>query len=113
MMDNLTQLLDGTLQTLEAIPFRDLEKLNSSLRIAAYFPKNSRSLATNLRKDLFNIQEPRLLVITAHLYFDYILNRALERESPLSSRMNKSTFATRLQELASKQLVRSEMTSDL
>lgn len=42
-----------------------------------FFPRKSKSLSRNFWKDVVEITEPRLLVITGHLYLDYILERYL------------------------------------
>jgi hypothetical protein len=57
-------------------------------------PKRSKNITKNLIKDVYTTNEPRLLVITGHLYFDYILSRMLEREQHnLSKRQSESFYA--------------------
>src|SRR5687767_9325874 len=80
--------------------FRDLSQVSPSkypelLKFPSYpFAKRSKILTINLLKDVNQIEHPRLLVITGHLYFDYILYRMLDREQHnLNARQQESFHA--------------------
>lgn len=78
---------------LKDVPLSDLPKLLEE-SYQDLFPKKSKTLITNLLKDISLTSEPRLLVIIGHLYFDYILEKILEREAiPLSQRKRESFYA--------------------
>jgi len=61
-----------------------------------FLPKQSKSLITNLIKDVLAVSEPRLLVITGHLYFDYILGRIVQEESIELSKKEFESFSHKL-----------------
>jgi len=90
--------LRSALSAVDEIPFRDLGRKTSVSVLADFFPRRSKSLTSNVGKSLFSIDDPLLLVITVHLYFDHILLLACGR-SGLSRRTEESTFANRLSEL--------------
>ena len=67
------------------IPFEDI------------MPKISRSLSSNLVKDVFVIKDPRLLVIAIHLYWDYILGRITAVYQSNLSKRDRQSFFLKLQ----------------
>ena len=50
-----------------------------------FLPQKSKSLSRNFWKDVVEIIEPRLLVITGHLYLDYILERYLVNKTQIKN----------------------------
>ena len=53
------------------------DHLKEYVGLVDLLPHTSSALITNAVKDVMAIDEPRLLVITGHLYLDYILYRML------------------------------------
>ena len=81
--------------------FRDLGKITPSnypklLQRPYYpyypFPKKSKILSTNLLKDVNYTDEPRQLVMIGHLYFNYILQQMLNKESHNLSAWQQESF---------------------
>jgi hypothetical protein len=62
-----------------------------------FSPRNSKALTTNLVKDINSVNEPRLLVLTGHLYFDYILEKMLDRETNNLTPRQKESFYAKLE----------------
>jgi hypothetical protein len=82
-------------RALTAVPKRDFAKLNAAINgFASLLHKQRRALSTMLIADTWRISEPRLLVITGHLYFEYILNLLLQRKG---LRVRRDTFGAKLQ----------------
>jgi hypothetical protein len=90
--------LRSALFAIDEIRFRDLNQKNPLSLLADFFPRHSTSLTRNLTKSLFSIEDPLLLVLTVHLYFDHTLLVACRRAG-LSRRTQNSFFANRLSEL--------------
>ncbi len=67
------------------------------LPLNIFSPRKSKSLATNLIKDINSVNEPRLLVLVGHLYFDYILGKILDREPNNLSQKQKESFYAKLE----------------
>ncbi|HEU0144094.1 MAG TPA: hypothetical protein VFQ47_04855, partial [Nitrososphaera sp.] len=63
-------------QALREIPASNLPKV-LEFPLNTFSPKKSKALTTNLVKDVNSVNEPRLLVLIGHLYFDYILGKML------------------------------------
>lgn len=59
--------------------------------------KRSKIFINNLLKDVFATTEPRLLVISGHLYFDYILLRMLDREHHTLNKRQVESFHAKLE----------------
>jgi hypothetical protein len=96
--EGLHKRLRTALVALDEIRFRDLSRGNTLSVLADLLPRHSKSLTTNLIKDLFSLEDPLLLVLTVHLYFDRIVALAC-RHAGLSRRVQTSTFANRLDKL--------------
>ena len=62
-----------------------------------YLPRKSKALTTNLMKDITSVNEPRLLVLTGHLYFDYILEKMLDNESHSLNKQQRESFHAKLE----------------
>jgi hypothetical protein len=65
--------------------------------LGAFSPKKSIALTTNLIKDVNSVNEPRLLVLIGHLYFDYILGKMLDREPNNLTKRQKESFYAKLE----------------
>ena len=74
--DRFNDYLRNALFALEEIPFRKLKNASTLSPVASLLPKSSTSLISNLNKDLLLIDDPRLAIITVHLYYDHILHLA-------------------------------------
>lgn len=83
--------------------FRQLARLTPSAHVKPAYthsvdllPKRSKALGTNLIKDVMKIEESRLLVITGHLYLDYILYRMLAIQGNVQATQADESFSRRL-----------------
>jgi hypothetical protein len=65
--------------------------------LSEYMPRKSKALITNLIKDVSSVKEPRLLVITGHLYFDYILEKMLDKEPHSLNKQQRESFHAKLE----------------
>jgi hypothetical protein len=88
--------IDAIFDHFKRMPFSDFPKLQS-MWLNSILPKNSKALTTNLMKDIGGVEEPRLLVITIHLYFDYILQKMLDKESHNLSKRQQESFYAKLE----------------
>lgn len=93
--------IEAMFQDLSKVPITDYPKLRDTLTIVN-MPKNSKSLGNNLLKEIFSINESRLLVITGHLYFDYILEKMLDQEPNNFTVRQRESFHAKLEFLASR-----------
>ena len=56
--------------------------------------RKPKGLSSNMLKDIGSVNEPRLLVLTGHLYLDYILGKMVDREpNNLTQRQKESFYA--------------------
>jgi len=62
-----------------------------------YLPRKSKALTTNLIKNINSQQEPRLLVLTGHSYFDHILEKMLDREPTSLNKQQRESFHAKLE----------------
>jgi len=85
-------------QALREIPLPKLPKV-LEFPLNTFSPKKSKALVTNLIKDVNSVNEPRLLVLIGHLYFDYILERMLDREPNNLTQRQKESFYAKLKSL--------------
>jgi hypothetical protein len=83
---------------LKAIGSRQLPALLEG-PFTTFLPKNSKALGTNFIKDVYSIAEPRILVITGHLYLDYVLNRIVAKELASTKRSSRASFHENLSAL--------------
>lgn len=84
---------DELFSTLRDVPLTQLPLLLTH-SYTELLPRSSKALLTNLFKDILSVKEPRLLVLTGHLYFDYILDRMVDKENhSLSSKQRESFYA--------------------
>src|SRR5438552_6569192 len=83
-------------QALREIPVSNLPRV-LEFPLHTFSPKKSRGLTTNLIKDVNSVNEPRLLVLIGHLYFDYILGKMLNREPNNLSQRQKESFYAKLE----------------
>jgi hypothetical protein len=65
--------------------------------LSDYMPRKSKALATNLIKDVSSVTEPRLLVLTGHLYFDYVLEKMLDQEPHNLNKQQRESFHAKLE----------------
>jgi hypothetical protein len=65
--------------------------------LSDYMPRKSKALTTNLIKDISSVKEPRLLVITGHLYFDYVLEKILDKEPHRLNKQQRESFHAKLE----------------
>lgn len=65
--------------------------------LSDYMPRKSKALTTNLIKDVNSVKEPRLLVLTGHLYFDYILGKMLNKETHSLNKQQRESFHAKLE----------------
>jgi hypothetical protein len=87
---------DHLFQDLADVPLRDLAKLNQAcFALTTLLPTKASALSTNVIKDVWLIREPRLLVITIHLYFEYILGKLMERKK-LRANQRELSFSQKL-----------------
>jgi hypothetical protein len=92
--------METALAEFERVPFRQLENcLRAMAQLGDDWPKKSKSLTTNLRKELFSSLEPRTAVLTVHLYFDHILSLALRRGGVSRARLDRVSFFERLRRI--------------
>ncbi|MEA5447054.1 hypothetical protein VB780_00625 [Leptolyngbya sp. CCNP1308] len=86
---------DDLFRILKSVALPELPSLVET-QVQDFLPKQSKSLTTNLIKDVVAVSEPRLLVITGHLYFDYILGRIIQEESIELSKKEFESFSRKL-----------------
>lgn len=86
---------DDVFRILKSVALPELPSLVET-QMQDFLPKQSKSLMKNLIKDIFAVSEPRLLVITGHLYFDYILERIVQEESINLSKKEIESFSRKL-----------------
>lgn len=59
--------------------------------------RKPKGLSSNMLKDIGSANEPRLLVLTGHLYLDYILGKMLDREPNTLTQRQKESFYAKLE----------------
>ena len=65
--------------------------------LSDYMPRKSKALTTNMIKDVSSVKEPRLLVLIGHLYFDYILEKMLDKEPHSLNKHQRESFHAKLE----------------
>jgi hypothetical protein len=83
-------------QALRGIPASNLPKV-LEYPLNAFSPKKSKALTTNLVKDVNSVNEPRLLTLIGHLYFDHVLGKMLDREPNGLTQRQKESFYAKLE----------------
>lgn len=93
---NFAQRPELLFEALRDVPPTQLVRL-LEFSHAGMMPKRSKVLVKNLLKDVFSTTEPRLLVISGHLYFDYILLQMLGREQHNLNKRQVESFYAKLE----------------
>ena len=88
--------IETIFEALRDIPISKVPSLQK-FPFNTFLPKKSKALTTNLLKDIASTNEPRLLVITGHLYFDYILERILDRLPNSMTKRQRESFYVKLE----------------
>ena len=88
--------IETIFEALRDIPISKVPSLQN-FPFNTFLPRKSKALTTNLLKDIAIANEPRLLVITGHLYFDYILERILDRVPNSMTKRQRESFYAKLE----------------
>lgn len=89
--------VDKLFEILSSIPLRELPKCTNTNLIADFMPQKSQLIIRNLLKDIYSTEEPRLLVIIGHLYFDNLLFKMLDRETHTLNQRQQESFYSKLE----------------
>ena len=84
------------------------DHLRGHVGFVEFLPRTSSALTTNVVKDVMAIDEPRLLVITGHLYLDYILHRLLVVQGGRPSNQMQESFSRRLKKVEDRGWLRTD-----
>jgi len=67
--------------------------------LGSFLPNRSVSFGTNFIKDIHSTTEPRILIITGHLYLDYLISRMANKEIAARAMHSRSSFRDKLDAL--------------
>lgn len=95
---------------------KDLRKIIGSqwrALLLQNLPKKSKSLVMNLIKDIFKIEEPRLLVLKVHLYMEIIVNEILKKNLKQPEILDNYSFYQKVNILKAIGIFNNSLSDDL
>ena len=81
--------------------------------ILQFLPKKTRVLTTNILKDIYRINDPRLLILIMHLYMENVVNGIIRENLKTPDKILDYRFYQKVQILQTSGIIENKISEDL